>query len=344
MAITKNVIITAGMPGVGKSRYADLWIELHPGYICPQTHANLDATIAEIARDEYIVTDYYFAQDYNARKLKAALGCPVEIIVLFDTPENISHRQIFSKPATIANNIDCFHSRMVHEGQLRQLIDVRAARYLDGNYNEYDYDGFIKKNHEYWEQYTRERVEKFIEEIDAIDGYDKYYHHFNLPHGIRIGRDGYARNELTWETIRDWLDWRGLRVLDLCCFHAWFCQSIWFAGGSPVGCDIDKNAIYTASVFAKMNNTIFKLYRCDIDIEFPHGDFDVALLFNVFHHLKNQDGVLRRLKKYPITIFEINTGDREKILKHFSVEHECESPKDGRILLAGRPREINNGN
>jgi hypothetical protein len=82
-----------------------------------------------------------------------------------------------------------------------------------------------------------------------------------------------------------------------------------------------------------MNQTRFRLFHCDVDVEFPEGDFDIALLFNVFHHLKNQDDVLRRMQQYEACLFEINKKDKEKIQEYFDIEREEPSPKDGRILL-----------
>lgn len=335
--MTKNVIITIGTSGVGKSHYAERWVKKHTEYVIVPAYLDLDKTIREVLQNEYVIMDYYFISDFNANKLRAAVNCPVEIIVLFERPEAVSYRRINTKPLSRCNPVDCFSIGEFYFDELDTYIDTRAARYLDGEYREYDEDGFAREFAGYYAPYDKDEVEGYIREIDAIQEYDKYYHHFNLPHGVRIGRNGYARNEETWEIIKDWVNWSGKRVLDLCCFHGYFSQQIYLSGADVHGCDIHNHAIYSAAVFAKMNGAKIKLYHCDVDTEFPHGPFDVALLFNVFHHLKDPDAVLSRMSKYDICLFEINESDIEQIESVFNIVRSAQSPKDGRVILMCYP-------
>lgn len=343
---TKKIIITVGMSAVGKSTYAQWWIENNPEYILIGADFDLEKIFDKISNHEFVIMDYYFAVDYNANQMRATLKCDVEIIVLFDSPEAISYRQINHRPLSGINYVDCYHAKEIYaDGALRTLINLHECKFINASFVDgysigYTFENYTETQYKYWKPYSENMILKELERIKNIPSneYDCEYHHFNLPYGHRIGRDGYARNELTWEIIKNWIDWRNKKILDLCCFHAYFCQQIWFAGGEPVGCDIHNHAIYTACVFAKINQTRFRLFHCDIDHEFPEGDFDVAMLFNVFHHLKNQDCVLSRMQNYPVCLFEINAKDKEKIEQYFDIDHEEKSPKDGRILLKTRSK------
>lgn len=343
MPVTKNIIIVFGMIGVGKTTYCKKWIREHPEYVIVPCYLDLEQTLSEIEKHEYVIMDYYFELDRNAEKMRERLGCPVEIIVLFDSPENISYRMTHFKSPRVTNYVDCFHAKQCYGDQIYELIDCKKCRFLDGEYGEYDYDGFRRKQAEYWMPYTREQVEKFVAESEKIKDYDFHYHHINLPHGTRIGKDGYARNEETWEIIRDWVGWRDKEVLELCCFHGWFSQQMKREGAEPAACDIHRDAVYGAAVIAKMFNLDFRIYLCDVESEFPNGDFHIVTLMNVFHHLKNQNGILRRMAAYPSALFEINESDRIRIEEYFSVTKEAKSPKDNRLILMCEPKGDGNG-
>lgn len=339
--MTKKVIIAVGIWAVGKSRFADKWIKKHPEYVLIDTHMDLPKLFKEIKSHNYCIMDYYFHLDPYANKMRKALNCEIEIIVLFDKPESISYRQIFFKPEQASSNVDCYASDGVYNPKLNNLVELNPSKFLDGDYNEYNFEEFKEKWKEYWKPYSKEEVEKFVKEMKEKKGYDYDYQSINLPHGIRIGREGYSLNEQEWEIIKKLVDWKNKRVLDCCGFHGVFSQYICKEDGIPTCFDISTTVVYSASIFAKMNNTRFKLYVCDIDKEMPPGNYDVALLLNVFHHLKNKDFVLKNLQKYPLVIFSINKEDKLKIKEYFKVIEEKISPKcnGNRLILLTRPKK-----
>lgn len=343
--LTEHVIILLGASGAGKSYYADKWIEEHPEYVIAPADQDCYTTIGGVITNKYVIMDYYFNTDFNAERLKSVVQCQVDIIVLFKRPEILSKRRIETKALSRFNPVDCGYGRDFYLYELSSYVDINACRYLDDKYNEYDRAGFRKEFNSYLTPYTYEQVKNYLDYIESIPSqeYDKYYHHFNLPYMQRIGKDGYARNEETWEIIKDWVDWRGKRVLDLCCFHGYFTQQVYFAGAVAHGCDMHNHALYSAAIFARMNNAEITLYHCDIDDGFPVGrhiesPFDVVFLFNVFHHLKDKDAALKRLTKYATVLFEINESDMDAISDYFTITRAVQSPKDGRVILMCAPR------
>lgn len=337
---TKHVIITFGVCASGKSRYADLWIKEHPEYVLIETVPDIEKMIERIGSVEYAILDYYFALDWNANALRSALKCDVDVLVLFDKPETLSRRQIDYKPMCETNRVDCWNKRHLYFEALDTLIDINECTYLDGEHKKYTQKEFVLKQIEYWEPYTADAVLDFLRRIETIEGYDKHYHHIDLPHGFRIGRDGYARNEETWSIISDWVDWNDKAVIDFCCFHGYFCQQISKCGGRASGYEMHNEAVYSAAIFSKMNDAPFALYHADIEgIRFKDINADIALLLNVFHHLKDKIGILQKLSKYKIVIFEINKTNRGLVCDYFTVIREAVSPKDNRVILMCEPKQ-----
>lgn len=358
--MTKKVIITVGIYGVGKSYQAEQWVKKHPEYtICPCYDVPIEELAEGLKDYEYIIMDYYFAKDPFARKLYELLKCEIEFWILFDKPEVIVQRQL-TKRQMWDSPKDPWIVYEVYQEQLNQegnsFYDLPETRFFDGNMKEYTKEEFLVQFNEWYKPPTKEEVTKFLAEMDAKPGYDKYYHHFNLPHGIRIGKEGYARNEETWAIIKDWIDWKDKYVLDLCCFHAYFCQEIFKVGGKPTGMDKSTAALFTAGVFSKWAYTSFNLYHYDIDdvdhfvtpdnfIKFPPTrvdgkNYDLIMLFNVLHHLKNQETLLRSIARYPLALFEINNTQRGLIERFFNIIRETQSPKDNRIILLCKPKAM----
>jgi len=342
--MVKKVILVIGIFGVGKSFQCDNWMKNHPEYKLMNTREDVEGMFEEMKGHDYWIGDYYFHKDIMAKKLKEALGCEIEFWILFDNPDEIVQRQLTHKPETNLSPKDCWLVQKCYLNELKEMHD--CSKFFDGQMKEYTKEEFLKKFNAYYDEPSKEEVKAFLDRIDKMPGYDKYYHHFNLPHGFRIGKDNYARNEMTWDIIKDWFDWKNLKVLDLCGFHFYFCQQIQKAGGIPTGMDRSTAAIHTGGVFAKWNKTPFHLYHYDIDkhqgddglTAFPKKEFDLVMLFNVLHHLTNKDRLLQKIAKYPKLLFEGNKQDKELIEKYFNIIKQQDSPKDNRYLLLCEPK------
>lgn len=332
--MTKKVIIICGIFGVGKSYYCEKFVENHKEFTIVPCDTDINKTIGEIKKHDYVIMDYYFNSDWNANKLRKELKCPVMIKVLFDDPEIITGRQIFHKPMSNNSRKDCFCVYKTYMEDLRHLIRFEECVFTNSSTMEqYLWADFKEVFRKYYERPGIDKVKKFVDKIESIQGYDKHYHHINLPWNIIIGKDNYARNEKTWMIIKDWIEWNNKKVLDLACFHGYFSQQIWMNGGYPTGCDRHPYAIHSAGIIAKMFGMDITFFHYDIDEGFPIGNYDTALLFNVFHHLKNKIEVLKRLQNYDKVIFEINETDKSEILKYFNAVKEAKSPKDNRIIM-----------
>ena len=106
--------------------------------------------------------------------------------------------------------------------------------------------------------------------------------------------------------------------------------------------DRHQDALYSAAIFAKISDMDFKIYKMDLNKNYPgggnFGDHHVVLCMNVFHHLKNQRKLLENIRKSQIAIFEINNNDRDKILNYFDVTKEIQSPKANRAIMLCAPK------
>lgn len=344
--MTKKVIITVGIFGVGKSYQADKYIAAHPEYkLMPCDDVPLTQLWDTLKPHDYVIMDYCFHKDQMAKQMKEYLQCEVELWILFDKPEVIVQRQLSSKAEMPKSPKDCKLVKQVYREQLVGMYD--GCRFFDGEMKEYSREEFEKEFQSYYETPSKEEVEAFLERIDKMPSYDKYYHHFNLPHGIRIGKENYARNEETWAIIKDWFNWDGKRVLDLAGFHGYFCQEIVKVGGTPDMADRSTAALHTGAVFAKWNKAMFYMYHYDLNLKqhqdedgyviFPKEDYDMIMLFNVLHHLDDPDRVLRSMARFPRALFEVNKSDRPRIEKFFKIIKETDSPKDNRFILMGEP-------
>ena len=334
----EKIIIVFGMWGVGKSRYCNEFIKTHPEYvIMPAT-----AKIKELNKHTHIIMDYYFFNDWNATELRKKTGCPIEIRVLFDRPENIAKRQIFLK-----NNIDdvsVFTSINLYLDDLRHLIYAPDCVFTDG-INNLSYHEFIPLYNTFTIP-TEKLIAERMKEIKNSIGYDYNYQTIDLPHGFSLGRSGYSLNTETWGLIKNWVDWNNKTVLDIGCNNGYFSQEIWLKGGNPTGIDNHADALYSASLFAFCKNMEYKLIKVDINGYIPPAisktKYDIALCLNVFQFITNTVFITDFLVNVPVVIFEVNSEDVQEIKRHFRIKTNIQSPKcDGtrRLLLCVQKSE-----
>lgn len=331
--MTKEIIILAGVWGVGKTHFAHNFVRENPQFTILDAQPNLSDMFNTIAKYEYVIMDYYFAYDKNAEALKQRFNCPIQIIVLFDKPENINYRQIFYKnqPENEAHNI--YNIKSAYFDELPELLDMQYANYYHMTlFKFFQYNEFKELMDSYYNGETKEDIEEFIGGLKIIQGYDWAYHEIDLPFDLKIEKKNYNWNKQTWDIIKDLINFESKKVLDLGCFHGYFCREILKKGGFPIGVERHLNALYTCSVLNKILKTPFKLLKIDLDNSFPKGEFDVALVLNVFHHIKNQNKLIEELKKIPEIIFEINHEDKGIIASNFKIVKEIKSPR-GRLIL-----------
>ncbi len=332
---TKKVIITVGIWGIGKTHYAKKFLMKNPEYTL--LHANIENNIEKIKEHEFVIMDYYFKFDYNAEKLKKELNCPVEIIVLFDKPENISYRQIYFKGNkwidVCKQNID------LYSYGTKELINIDECKFYDITSKEFmNYEEFTKKFKEY-QTYSKEQVEQFLETIKKKEGYDYNYQDIDLPYGLKLGQ-GTAQNKETWELIEKWIDWDKKTVLEFGCNHGFFSRMISLLGGFPTGIDQHNDALYSACVINYMKGTPFTLMNGDLNEKLLETKFDVCLVMNVLHHINNPMKFLKKIKNIcNFAVFEIKHADRYYVLSYFELIKEITSPKRDRKILLTKPKK-----
>ncbi|MCP3684503.1 MAG: methyltransferase domain-containing protein [bacterium] len=340
--MTKKIIIAAGIWAVGKSYFADKFIKEHPEYRLVHASMDRERFFNDIAQHEYVITDYYFNGDYNAEKLKKAMKCAVEIIVLFERPEVTTYRQIFGKDPSPFHNVSMWVSQECYQGGLKELFNTRDCKFMDGKGMVYSRSKFMAKYNDFWWPPDKEEIEEYLEGIAQKEGYDWEYHEMILPYNIKIGKEGYARNVGTWEMIQTLdIDWRWKKVLDCGCFHGYYCQKIAKEGGIVTGCDRHQDALYSAAIFSKWNNIKFNLHLCELDSDLPGDNYDVGLVLSVFHHITKQDEFMTRIsERCKQVIWEINNEDRDKVLSRFKLIKEVKTPKDNRTILLTEPKVV----
>jgi len=326
----KKVIIVFGIWGIGKSYYCTNFVKEHPEYII----AGAETSIDELLKNKYVIMDYYFYNDYNANKLRESLNCPVEIRVLYDDPEIITKRQIYYK--TNEQNVSCYASINLYSKDYKELIDLSTCKIFYKE-KEITIEEFKNKIVENNKPYTQEKIIEHMDWMRKNEG-DPDYQDMDFSYGIKLGKEGYSRNKQEWNILKDLIDWKNKKVLELGGYHGYFSQEIWNIGGIPTLIDIEPSVLYTASIFARIKEMNFAIIKKDLNIGFPDGQYDIALCMNILHHIKNQNLLFDYLKNLPLILFAINKGDVNKIDKYFDSIRVLNSPKDNRIFCLVKPK------
>ena len=137
-------------------------------------------------------------------------------------------------------------------------------------------------------------VDGFVEYLKNAPHYDKYYQTIPLPHGRTIR--GYERTELTWDIVRQRVDFRGRTVLDAGCFHAYASFGAEDAGAlRVVGVDRVAQALETARRLRDIWHYKTEFVLADLDEWTPDGRYDVVMCLNTVQHLKKPADVVARL-------------------------------------------------
>ena len=152
---------------------------------------------------------------------------------------------------------------------------------------------------------------KFKDYLDK-QTYDKYYQDIEL-----IKFEGYAKSCKSWDNIKDLVDWQDKTVIDIGCFHGYFCFKAEKAGAkSVIGLDLNEDALKTTMILAHEYKSNVNFLNIPADGSFLSAD--IILCLNVFHHIKNQDKFIDNINaKY--VIFEIDKEDLPKIEKRFKI-------------------------
>lgn len=163
----------------------------------------------------------------------------------------------------------------------------------------------------------------------AAQTYDRNYQDI-VPLGFR----GYSRSYQTWERIRGLVDWSGLSVVDLGCFHGYFCFRAKEAGASKVqGLDTADFALVTARMIGELEGLDVEFNQWDDTQEIPKSD--VTLLLNALHHFVGPLECLKRIRSEQV-IFEIKQSQQAMVASVFDIVTTVASARRGRVILLAK--------
>ena len=220
-------------------------------------------------------------------------------------------------------SIDVGHHLRKYRGFFNQNVPLlsgfRRVRYFDSSRNAYS-------SRE--EMLDRIRFRYFPLE-DHLDGLGKDHAWKYQDIEIR-NMTGYSESRKTWDRIRDLVEWGGKRVLDLGCFHGYFCFKVEDAGGLAQGFDRSAGALGVARMINELRGgrVVFREWAGGDDLP----DCDVVLCLNVLHHFPDQEKALSRMVCRK-AVFEIKEECRPAVEKYFTVERDMGSHRPDRCIL-----------
>ncbi len=168
------------------------------------------------------------------------------------------------------------------------------------------------------------------EHLDSLGpNHDRKYQDIEILNFV-----GYTESHKTWDRIRDLVDWRGMRVLDLGCFHGYFCFKVEDAGGIVEGLDRSRPVLDVAAMINDLRGGRALFREWVAGNELP--ECDMILCLNVLHHFENPEKALSTMRCRQ-AIFEINEDNRPLVEKYFRVLRETGSHRPNRrIFLCDR--------
>lgn len=224
------------------------------------------------------------------------------------------------------------------KGEFDKRIETKSFKSKTQAYNEYYnfYFDALKNNYsnlniEYYDSYTNEFIleDELFKRIDwiikynlkkylDIQAYDKYYQDIEC-----INFTGYTKSSITWNNIKDLVDWNGKKVADLGCFHCYFAFKAAKLGAIVTGLDINDNVLKTSKYINELEGNIISIKKWAGGEEVS-GDYDIALCLNVLHHFPDIRKVLQNIKSKTV-IFETNQELIDIISEEFNVIKRVES-------------------
>lgn len=156
--------------------------------------------------------------------------------------------------------------------------------------------------------------------------YDKKYQDIDC-----VDFKGYTSSYKTWENIKDLVDWKDKKIVDLGCFHGYFTFKVAKSGGIATGYDINPDVLRTTSYINIIEGDIIKTKRWCAGDEVPN-EFDITLCLNVLHYFPDIDLGLQNIKTEYV-LFEINNNLEENVIKYFDIIKRVSSHREGRTII-----------
>ncbi len=209
----------------------------------------------------------------------------------------------------------------------KTLKDVEFVFLDSKDYSELTFEQFMRKIRLEMLTSSEEDVDEFIRFLSS-QSHDRYYQTINLPYGKSL--KGYERTELTWELVKNTINFRGRSVLDVGSYHAFTSFGAEDCGAIAVtGVDKTVQAVNVAERLKKMWNyeTVFICEDLEKWLENVSGqEFDIVLCFNMIQYMPNVEYVMKKL-------FEIGKTVIFEAFDQFERQLDATSAETHRLAL-----------
>jgi len=186
----------------------------------------------------------------------------------------------------------------------------------------------------------------FLSRLEKVQ-HDKYYQDIELSSGVHIR--GYSKSVQTWQRLKSVVDFQNKRVLDMGCFHGFFCFKTEEMGARKIiGIDKNEGVIDIARQIAFLKKSTVLFLPGDVESFQVKHSYDIILILNMLHYAQNINLALDNIFKSGETIiFEILVRQEELISKHalkynFQLSEKINSHREEReIIIFKKEKEMN---
>ena len=129
--------------------------------------------------------------------------------------------------------------------------------------------------------------------------YDRWYQDIEYLNHV-----GYAESWRTWANIKDLVDWKDKVVVDIGCFHGYFCFKAEQMGARAItGVDKNLEVLTTTRMLGGLLDSKCAFVEGEASSGIPSSD--ILLCLNMFHHIQYKESFLEKICANKI-IFEID--------------------------------------
>ena len=267
--------------------------------------------IVKSGTGNFVIDGYPITIDKKCIRLKEYID--VEFAVLFAPVWMIRERQKSRRIEAVDMGIEKWYTPLSEDrikkayGYFLNMIDISHTKFINSTDLE-----FTSVEHEEFEKILngdkKVDIKIYLDSLD-IEHYNKYYQSID---GVIQGE---SKTELTWDKIKDLVDWKRKKVLDIGCNHGYISFKVKEEGAKEVtGIDIHPHALNTARII-RGQKRINVVFRCE-DID-ENERYDIALILNVLGHIKNKKEFLEKaFKVAKQVVFETKVFEIKESAEH----------------------------
>jgi len=134
---------------------------------------------------------------------------------------------------------------------------------------------------------------------------------------------GHSKSHITWNKIKDLIDWKGKKVADLGCFHGYYCFKAEEAGAIVTGFERAQIIINTANKLKEAYDSKVEFVKWEAPETIP-ATYDVAMLLSVLYFFPDKEKAIQNIHcKY--LICDVGDDDLDLIKKYYNIINHQES-------------------